>query len=80
MTNKIQYIEGEWAFGETITLCVNGVNVNRKVQFGTIGYTSTLYVNINGKRYARCDLPEFETKGETKIKEQRKTFNIFEGI
>ena len=80
MTNKIHYIEGEWTCGETITFCVNGKNISRKVQYGTVGFASTLYVNINNKRYARCDLPQFETKGEAEIKEQRKAFNLFEGI
>lgn len=80
MKNSIQYIDGEWTCGETITFCVNGKNVNRKVLYGTVGYASTLYVNINGKRYARCDLPEFETKEEAEGKERRKFFNMAEGI
>lgn len=80
MKNSIQYIDGEWTCGETITFCVNGKNVSRKVLYGTVGFASTLYVNINGKRYARCDLPKFETKGEAELKELIKTFNLCEGI
>lgn len=80
MKNSIQYIDGEWTCGETITFCVNGKNVSRKVLYGTVGFASTLYININGKRYARIDLPKFETKGEAELKELRKTFNLCEGI
>lgn len=80
MKNNINYVNGEWTFGEMVTFFVNGKNVTRKVLYGAVGYAQTLYVNINGERYARCDLPEFETSGEAEIKAKRKSFNICEGI
>ena len=80
MKTNIKYVNGEWACGETITFSIDSKNVMRKVLYGAVGYTQTLYININGKRYARCDLPEFETVGEAEIKAKRKEFNIFDGI
>lgn len=51
--NSIKLVGGTFAYGETVTLNVDGKEIKRKVNYSTL---SGLYVVISGVKYGKTDL------------------------
>jgi hypothetical protein len=75
--NEIKYISGEWKIGETVTLCVDGTTMQRKVNWH---YLQGEYVTISGLKIGRNSIEAFETESEKELKARAKVFNIADGI
>ena len=49
----IKLIDGEFFYGESVTLEINGKQIKRKVNYGSL---DGLYVIIKGEKYGKTDI------------------------